>query len=62
MHRKNNPKQGYIAAFLMGVVGGGHFVALATRALPKMMSQMMAGMMQTMMSQAGEGGCNPPDI
>ena len=50
-----------LAAFL-GAVGGGLFVAVATRAVPKMMYQMMSGMMQNMMSQMGEGGCDPAEM
>jgi hypothetical protein len=37
-------------------------VALATRAIPKMMSQMMAGMMQNMMGRMAEQGCNPAEM
>ena len=36
-------------AVLMGVEAGGLLVAVATRAIPRVMSGMMAGMMQNMM-------------
>ena len=34
----------------------------ATKAIPKMMSRMMAGMMQTMMAQMRESGCTPSEM
>ena len=52
----------YILAASLGAAGGGLFVALATRAIPRMMSQMMSGMMQNMMSQMGEAGCDPAEM
>jgi CheY-specific phosphatase CheX len=47
---------------LLGAIGGGLVVAVATKAIPKMMSQMMAGMMQNMMAQMGEAGCDPGEM
>jgi cytidine deaminase len=55
-------RKGYIIATILGAVGGGLIVALATRAIPKIMSQMMAGMMQNMMVQMKEEGCNPAEM
>jgi len=52
----------YAAAVLVGAVGGGLIVALATRAIPKMMTQMMSGMMQNMMSGMRESGCDPTEM
>ena len=57
-----DPHKSCVSAALLGAVGGGIIVALATRALPKMMSQMMSGMMQNMMSQMGEAGCDPAEM
>ncbi len=54
--------RGYIIAAVLGAVGGGFIVALATRAIPKIMSQMMAGMMQNMMAQMKEEGRNPVEM
>lgn len=51
-------KEGYILAAALGALGGGAIVAIATKAIPKMMS----GMMQKMMARMAEGGCNPADI
>jgi len=51
-------KSGYILATVLGAVSGGLIVALATNAIPKMMSQMM----RNMMSQMRESGCDPIDI
>jgi hypothetical protein len=56
--RRNN----YAVAFLLGVVGGGLMVALATKAIPKMMKQTMSGMMQYMMSHMSESGCDPSEM
>ncbi len=54
--------RGYVLAAFLGAVGGGLFVALATRAIPKMMTQLMTGMMQSMMAQMKECGCNPSEM
>jgi len=48
----------YMLAVSIGAVGGGILAALATRAIPKMMS----GMMQNMMSHMGGGGCSPAEM
>ena len=52
----------YVLAVILGALGGGLLVALATRAIPKMMSQMMSGQMRKMMAQMKEGGCAPGEI
>ena len=49
---------GYVLAALLGAIGGGLVVLLATRAIPKMMSQMMAHMG----AQMKEGGCEPSEM
>ena len=54
--------KGYIIATILGAVGGGLIVVLATKAIPKIMSQMMAGMMQNMMARMKEEGCNPAEM
>ena len=51
-----------ILAAGLGALGGGLVVAIATRAIPKVMSQMMSGMMRNMMAQMGEGGCKPAEM
>ena len=48
----------YILAAILGAMGGGLVVALATQAVPKM----MAARMQTMMAQMRESGCDPGDM
>ncbi len=55
-------RKGYAVAFLLGGVGGGVLVAVATRAIPKMMSNVMSGMMQNMMAKMKEGGVNPSEM
>ena len=54
--------KGYIIATILGAVGGGLIVVLATKAVPRIMSQMMADMMQNMMAQMQEEGCNPAEM
>jgi CheY-specific phosphatase CheX len=58
----NTQTRRYILAAVLGVLGGGLVVAIATRAMPKIMSQMMSGMMRNMMAPMGEGGCNPAEM
>ena len=62
MNAISDQRKGYAAAFLLGAVGGGLFVTLATRAIPEMMSQMTSGMMRNMMSRMSESGCDPSEI
>ena len=50
--------KGYLIAAVLGAIGGGLIVALATSAIPKMMSRMM----QNMMGHMAEQGCNPAEI
>ena len=49
---------GYVLAAAMGVIGGGLFVALATKAIPNLMSRMM----QNMMAHMGENGFSPENM
>ena len=51
-----------IVAALLGAFGGGIIVAVATRAIPKMMGAMMRDMMSSMMEQMGEAGCDPAEM
>ena len=48
----------YIIIGAIGALGGGLLVAIATRALPKIMS----GMMHTMMARMGGEGCSPVEM
>ena len=62
MDKTDSNTKKYILVAFLGAVSGGLVVAIATRAVPKMMSQIMSGMMQNMMSQMGEGGCDPAEM
>ena len=54
----NTNRASYIIAALVGAIGGGLVVVLATQALHKMMSIMM----QNLMSNMAECGCDPAEI
>jgi hypothetical protein len=49
---------GYVLAAALGALGGALLMAVATRAIPKM----MAGAMRSMMAHMREGGCDPAEI
>jgi CheY-specific phosphatase CheX len=61
MVEMNTYRRNIVLAAILGTLTGGVIVAFATRAIPKMMSRMMAGMMQNMMAQRGKDGCALPD-
>jgi hypothetical protein len=48
----------YMVITALGAVSGGVLVALASRAMPKL----MAGMMHNMMTMMGGEGCNPEEM
>ncbi len=52
----------HLASTFFGAIAGALIVAIATRAIPKIMSQTMGGMMRNMMAQMGEAGCEPADM
>ena len=61
MQDTSSRRAGYVQVALLGAVCGGFVVALATRAIPRMMSQVMSEMIQGMMARMGEAGCDPAD-
>jgi hypothetical protein len=62
MGNPDSRRRGYVLAGLLGAIGGGLFVALATRAVPKVISHLMSETMQHMMSEGGEGACDPAEM
>lgn len=58
MSKTDSNARGYALAALMGAIGGGLVVALATNAIPKVLSRVM----QTMMVQMREAGFNPAEM
>jgi hypothetical protein len=48
----------YVAAAILGAIGGGLFVLFAAR----MMSRMMSGRMRKMMAQMRASGCDPAEM
>jgi hypothetical protein len=49
-------------ALILGAVGGGIALALTTRAIPKMISQITSGVMQNMISRMKECGFSPAEM
>ena len=58
MPNRSSHVAGYVLAAAIGAIGGGLVVAVATDAVPKMMSRMM----QNMVSHMAEAGCNPAEM
>jgi uncharacterized protein YneF (UPF0154 family) len=58
---QNPSVKGYVLAAIFGAIGGGFLVAYAIKAIPKMMAQIISGMMQNMMAQMRQSGCNPAE-
>jgi glycerol uptake facilitator-like aquaporin len=62
MRGTNSDSLRYVLAAILGAFAGGLLVAVLTRAVPRMMSDMMAVTMRNMMASAGEGTCDPIDM
>ena len=58
MNILSEQRKNHAIAILFGAIGGGLFVALVTRAVPKMMSQMM----RNMMNHVRESGFDPSEM
>lgn len=56
-----SPTRRYVAVAGLSALAGGLFVAIATRAIPRAMSSVMAGMMEQMTARMGEGEHGLPD-
>jgi hypothetical protein len=53
-----NTRQGYVLAAIIGVIGGGILMAIIGEIIPRIMREMMKGMMAEM----GGEGCDPEDM
>ena len=65
MYNTGSSSRGYVLAAVLGAIGGGLVVALATKAIPKVMSHLMQNMgahMQGMMAQMRESGSGPLEM
>lgn len=58
MEKSRSTKLGFLLAFSLGVAVGGIGVAQITRAIPKMMSNILLNMV----SQMGGEGCDPEEM
>ncbi len=61
MFNPRSSKGKYVLAALVGATAGGLVVALSTRAVPKLMSEMEAKCKQ-MMARMAQGGCEGGDL
>jgi hypothetical protein len=52
----------YALAAALGAVGGGMIVVVATKAVPKIMTRIMSGMMRNMMVQMRTDGCDRDEM
>ncbi len=66
MQHSNSSRRGYILAAFAGALGGGIAVALATKAIPRIASQLMNEMMgkmpRLMMEKMKSEGINPAEM
>ena len=62
MYTNRSDHTGYLITALLGAAAGGLVVAWVTHAIPRMMKQMMAGMMVNMRAQMSAGGCKPEEV
>ena len=58
MENRSSQMAGYLLAASLGALAGGAAVLVATRAIPKLMSQMMGNMM----AQMQVSGCDPAEM
>ena len=59
MNTTQASNKGYAFALIIGAIGGGLLVGIATKAIPSIMSAMMQKMMQNMMAQMRQNAANP---
>ena len=62
MSKQSVDRRHYLVAVILGAVAGGIVVAIATKAIPKIMSHMMSEMPQKMMVQMKAEGINPAEM
>jgi biopolymer transport protein ExbB/TolQ len=62
MEKSGSRIVGYLLAAALGATAGGLAVALGSKAIPNMMSRMMAAVMENMRAQIGGEGCDPEEM
>lgn len=62
MSRPRCPTDSHLWAAALGAIAGGITVAIATRAIPGMLSRVMSGMMVNTMMRMGGEDCDPEEM
>lgn len=62
MSRSRYPTGSHIVAAALGAIAGGIAVAIATRAIPAILSRVMPDMMGHAMMRMGGEGCDPEEM
>ncbi len=52
----------HFGSVLLGAIGGGILVIIATRAIPTMLANFLSAMIGKMTAHLEAGGCNPPEM
>ena len=62
MRKTISQQSPYLISALLGAIGGGILVMVATKAMPTMITNLISGMMRNMMSHMAACGCNPKEM
>ncbi len=52
----------HLGSVLLGAIGGGILVMIATKAIPTMLANLLSAMMGKMASHMETSDCNPPEM
>ncbi len=62
MKQSISQRSPYLISVLLGAIGGGILVMIATRAIPTMLANLLSGIMGKMMSKMERSDCNPHEM
>lgn len=62
MKQNISQRRSHLVLMLLGAIGGGILVMIATKAIPTMLANLLSGMMGKMMSKMEALGCNPQEM